>query len=250
MNNAPTVQETKNLTISDALSEMGVSASDIVIPRLLLMQNTSEFVGEEKAKLGDLVNSSDYEVLGGFNEPMEVIPLKFFKTWKIYDTTGKLVRQEPATNNERRAIETMENGQMVRHYLSYNYFLLSVKQFEQGVAFPMLISFKSTAAMAGRQLATHLLKLATFGKHCYDATITINVKKAKKDSNTYAVPEIGKGRALQSDTDAELISEAKRWIEVLSTMNYTVAEEKETHDSVATPTVTPGVTPVAPEDLF
>ncbi len=252
MENAPVIKETnaQPLTITEALAEMGVSASDIVIPRLLLMQNTSEFVGDEKAKLGDFVNSSDLEVLGGFADPVEIVPLKFFKNWKIYDQMGKLIRQEQAFDNERRAIETMNNGQIEKHYLSFNFFVISTKQVEQGIGFPMLLSFKSTGAHAGKQLATHLLKMATFGKRCYEASVSLHAKKAKKDNNTYAVPEIGKGRVLSSERDADLIAEAKRWIEVLGTMKYSVADEKETEHSVPTPKVTPGVAKSAPEDLF
>ena len=40
-----------------------VSASDILIPRILLMQKTSGLVDEERAEVGDIVNSISGEVV-------------------------------------------------------------------------------------------------------------------------------------------------------------------------------------------
>lgn len=60
----------------------GILPSDVIIPRLLLMQGTSDFVKDRiktpsgaTIQLGDMVKSTTKEVLGNPEQPLEFIPL-------------------------------------------------------------------------------------------------------------------------------------------------------------------------------
>lgn len=231
-NTLPALSEAnKAMTVSDAMASTGISSNDVVVPKLLLMQNTSESVGDGKVQMGDIVNSENLEVLGNDKSPVEVIPLRLYKTWRVYDTNinpPKFVAQYPVTpKNEKQDWEGVEsiNGENipVRRDLCFNFFVLLSRDVESGDGFPHVISFKRTSMQAGRQLATHLFKKHALGKLPFIETVKIAVKKDKKDKNTYAVLQIEKGNPT---TEAGLVC-SKEWIGVLDNLMQKVDEQGE-----------------------
>lgn len=219
--------ETKAVSITQTMSDVGISAQDLIIPKLLLMQNTSEYVGDGKAQMGDVLNSQTLEKLGSINEPVNIVPLKLYKTWRVYDMSGRtptFLRQDPVTpGSERLPWEDNENGMPIRRDLCMNYFVLLTKELESGDAFPMIVSFKRTSMQAGKVLSSHIFKLAYLKRPPFSQSVPLKISRQKKETNTYAVFEIGKGTDL-SDAMKEA---ASKWLEVLSTMNYKVDESDE-----------------------
>lgn len=71
--------------------------SDVLIPRLLLMQGLSDFVTDRDKSLagvpiqqGDMVRSTNKEVIGSADgEALEFIPLTFSNQWMIQELVGK-----------------------------------------------------------------------------------------------------------------------------------------------------------------
>lgn len=67
-----------------------ILSTDIVIPRLLLMQGLSEFVTERKAQMGDIVRSSTVEKMGDPDKgPIAFIPLKVATGWAEQEKIGQ-----------------------------------------------------------------------------------------------------------------------------------------------------------------
>ena len=66
----------------------GISNSDILIPRLLLMQGTSEAVADGAAAQGDILRSTTKKVLAKKGESLQFIPLMSFKTWITSEKVG------------------------------------------------------------------------------------------------------------------------------------------------------------------
>jgi hypothetical protein len=217
--------------LQDAMAEMGISGQDLIIPKLLLMQGTSEYVGDDKAKLGDIVNSQTLEVVGSFTTSMQIIPLKMYKTWRIYDMSEgqpNFIRQVPVTAaNEKLAWEDIEEGKPIRRDMCMNFFVLLDKELKANEAFPCVISFKRTSMQAGKQLATHLFKMAALGRPPYVQSLILSTAKRKTETNSYAIFEIGKGTELDSDAKGV----AKEWISRLASMVYTIDEEIEKADT-------------------
>lgn len=184
-----------NLPVVSSPADMGISQSDLVIPRILLMQNTSEYVGDDKAKLGDMVDSSTAEVLGGIGEPLEIIPLKAYKTLMTYNMSSgspKFMRQETLTPElAKLPWEGTEDGQPVKRVQCLNFFVLLASDCEMGEPFPRVISFRSTSMNAGKQLATHLFRLGMFKKPAYAKVVSLKTKKEKYETNTYSTFEFG-----------------------------------------------------------
>lgn len=227
--------QTQANEMAGTMKELGIEASDLVIPRLMLMQNTSEFVGDGLAKLGDIINSQTSEVLGGLDSPVEIIPLRLSKTLRVYDQTQnppKFIRSETLTaENAKRPYEEDENGVRVRNYQTFNFFALLKKEIDAGEAFPVVVSFKSTSLTAGRQIATHIFKMAALGKLPYSQSILLTVSKEKKGTNTWATFGTAKGN-LMGDVEK---AESEKWLSILASVTHRVDDQESEIEQNRTP---------------
>lgn len=102
MNQVVKKETTKLANAQERPSWLGRSLSvDQKVPRLLLMQGTSEFVQEEKAKAGDVVRSTTGVKVGGIGKNIPMILLSYPKhEWIIEVKAGKkfeFVRTLPRT---------------------------------------------------------------------------------------------------------------------------------------------------------
>lgn len=233
-----------------AMQEAGIETKDLEIPKLMLMQSTSDAVGEGKAKFGQIINTMDGSVVGGLDEGgVELIPLKQFKTVRIYDMgekPPKFMRAEPddGKNSAFENREGNENGVAIKRVLNMNFFVLLKKEVEADEAFPAVVSFKSTGIPAGKQLATQMFKMIQLNKMCYSKSVKLIVGKDKKDKNTYALFGIEKGETQSPET--QLL--AAKWLVSLAAANVKIVggdddsdEFVETSGSpVAAPTVVGG----------
>lgn len=222
--------------VNSAMADAGVSSTDLMIPKLLLMANTSEMVSDGKAKMGDVINSQNLEVIGSTEKSFKIIPLRQFKTIRISDKSvqpKKFLRMEVMTpENEKLPWDDEEyiafHGKKIPisrdHCL--NFFVLLQSDIDAGSAFPAMITFKRTSIKAGRQLASHMFKLGVLGRLPYSQSVEITVKKQKKDSNTWAVFECGKS----APADESSVASAKEWINIMKTTKYTVDEKDEKLD--------------------
>lgn len=212
------------------LADLGMTANDITIPRLLLMQNTSEYVGDGKAKLGDFINSQTLEIVGGVEKPLDVVPLKFFKNIRVMDVSEgqpKLKRIEPWTQSgEDKPWDGIEDGKPVRRYLAFNFFVLLYSDLENEEAFPVVLSFKSTnLSQAGKPFASAIFKRSLLGQAIYGKTIKVAVKRVKKESNTWAVNEVLSGKDDCRKLNEAQLGTAMQWVAMLETMKVTIADE-------------------------
>ena len=213
--------------MAQAMSDTGIDVGDLEIPKVMLMQNTSEFVSDNLARLGDIVNTMSMEVLGGFEKPVEMVPLKLYKTLRIYDISGsepKFMREEPLNaENAKLPWEGNEGGTPIKRMTHMNYFILLKKEMDEDSSFPLVVSFKSTGIQAGKQLATHLFKKLSLNQLPYADTVMLTSTKEKKGTNTYAVFGIGKGQKLSEKG----LQDAQAWLARLASMNYRVAATDE-----------------------
>ena len=225
-----------------ALKELGVETSDLVIPSIQVMQNTSAMVGDEKAKLGDIVNMQTEGVLGGAEKAVSILPLKLYKTLRTYDVSSgfKFKREEPLTSrNDKLHGEGVEDGQPVKHYQTFNFFVLLKTDLDKGEGFPCLLRFKSTGMNAGRTLATHLYKLVFFRKKPYSVFVELSTRKEKKDTNVFAVPVVSTKDAKQaSESD---LANAESWLAMLAAGNYKIDEREDMPETDAVAAAQPVV---------
>jgi hypothetical protein len=226
---------------SETLADLGFNSNDILIPRIMLMQNTSEYVGDEKFKLGDIIDSISQERLGGVGDALEVIPIHIFKTWRVYRVDGefkarggKLIKVLPVTaENEKlpwEGTEKLDDKDVpVRRDLSYNAFVILKKDLDSGSTFPLNIIFKRSGANAGKQLVSLIYRLGMMGTPIYGKSVLLNVGKQKKETNTYAVFEVKTGNLVSND----YFPTCQKWQSIVKTANVRVDDKDDSEEEEA-----------------
>jgi hypothetical protein len=134
-----------------------LEAKDIRIPRLLLMQSTSELVGQRKAQAGDIVNSITGEKIGDEATPLQVVPLHTYKTWIVSEkVNGKYEykRQDPYTPGVERPREEKIGELEVQNVESINVLVMLANEQSNLEAMPYLLAFRMTSLSAGKDVLT------------------------------------------------------------------------------------------------
>lgn len=184
-----------------------VSASDILIPSILINQPTSDF-GEE-IKQGHIVRSTDKVDLG---KDVEVIPLSFYKTWTVFDLSGskpQWKRSEPCDySNENLPWEFTEDGVPLRRDLCLNFYCLVPQDIKREHAamssddpdpddmlLPILLRFTRTSYKIGKQLVTHFAKIERFKQrnpnvNPYGKVFKLTTELMSGDSGKYYVWDV------------------------------------------------------------
>jgi hypothetical protein len=192
-----------------------VSTTDVLIPKILLMQSLSDFVVDDKAAAGDLVDSVSGEVVAGKGKHLEVIPISMYKTVVIERNNGskwEYVRTQPyKSGDEKNLWEFTENGERLRGNVTLNFFVLRADQVDQPDALPYAAAFRRTSKKAGQYIATHFMKASMAGKPPMSKTILIGSKSEKGDQGPYHVFTAATGR----DTAMPEMKAAFRWVEMV-----------------------------------
>ena len=187
-----------------------ISSSDIIIPKLLLMQGQSKAVSEGSAKFGDLMNTLTNSVVAEAGvSTVELIPFFMDKTYVVSKWTGKRFEfdriEECNSTNETRPWEEVIDGVKTSFVKSMNYYCLDPKN----LAVPIICSFKSTSIKEGKKLATMMyMTNHAEGKVPCGYTIKVGANKVTKEGNTFAVLETTKGRL----TTMPEIQECIKWL--------------------------------------
>jgi hypothetical protein len=140
----------------------GLSNSDILVPKLLVMQGLSKLVSEGLANVGQIRDSLEGNLFGGMVKPkenpqaMEVIPFSTFRTWVIFEKrNGKdeYVKTVPITpENEAWPINEVVGGVEVRRDKCLNFYVLRPRR-DQGRGCIPLPDFLPPHVDASRQEA-------------------------------------------------------------------------------------------------
>jgi hypothetical protein len=203
----------------------GVSASDILLPKILLMQGLSKAVADEKAKAGDMLDSLSGSVIGSKSDSLEILAFNSFKTWIVYEQVPgkgagegaklKFIKQEPMTpQNESWPLEEMMNGVQVRRDKALNFYCLLTSQVAKGEFMPYLLSCRRTSYPAGRKLVTHFARLKMFNKPPASRIFELTCKKQENDKGVFYVFDVAEKRP---STDAEMQAAYQWWKVIQST---------------------------------
>ena len=246
-----------NVAVTDTTNDMdwgldAVDSTDIVIPKLLIMQSTSHLVAEEKAQFGDLVNSVSGEVLGSCrekdNKPVKFICIKEEKLWveleKVGDKYEFRRNKERTTANDKSQLEWEENGAQWRRDRTLNYFILLERDLGNAMPFPYVLSFRRSSFGAGKVLSTHLLNCKAAIMKAKDTGQNITApmtppgtifeltgKKTQNDKGTFYVLQTNR----VSETSQEGVAKAAEWIKTLRTQKFNVDQSDLEVEKDATP---------------
>ena len=229
---AESKEVTTEVQTSTGSFSAGVDASDIIIPKILLMQAISKLVEAEKAKQGDFIHSLDEVVVGAKEDrPVEFITLGMYKTLQTFENDN-YVKTEPLTvENTNLAYEEVIAGVKINRTKTMNYYVIRPDDVENMSVFPMVITFKRTSLKGGKKLATKLMMLEEFGAEIHAKTFKLVAKAEEGEKGKYYVMDVLDGR---KTTEVET-KHAIKWATKLQTTEVKVHdadEETKTEASV------------------
>lgn len=219
-----------------------IKTENILIPQIYLMQGQSKGVQDEKAKVGDIVDSVNYTVLGDAKKDFKFIPLVSFDTFMVQEYDGKqwrYSRTEPVTMaNEKHRKEWESIDPVTKKQLKWTYelkfYVLPLNEYK--TALPHVLGFRSTSLKAGKALTNHFVRCRQDNIPPASYVMKLTSNKQTKDSNTFFVFEVSQGEK----ATAEQQTTAWKWYQMIKAgqTNVHVSEES-----------TGGSTPVMEEDI-
>lgn len=195
-NQVQTVNQKNELAVPSegAWGAETADSRDILIPKILLMQGLSQAVADEKASMGDMVDSLSLEVLGsgrGDGKPVRFVPLFLFKTWVVQEKLGgnkfdfkEIVPFGPDNQDWEWETDTE------RRDLTLNFYVLLEKDLDNPAALPYVVSFRRTSMQAGKKLSTHFSKCQLAGKPPAASVFELSAKKRENDQGTFFVYDV------------------------------------------------------------
>lgn len=131
-----------------------VSAGDITLGRISVMQSMSVLVQDDKANKGEIINLDTEEVLGGTKDVCELILLKSEKYW-IEKEGEDFKARYPATDPNELP---WEEGSIKRVY-HHAFYVLLPEEVESGMAMPYEIAFRSTDLQSAKKISKFLMQM-------------------------------------------------------------------------------------------
>lgn len=178
-----------------------ILAGERLIPKIHLMQGQSLLVADGKAKMGDIVNLVTGEVLGDFNTPVEIIPIKKMpSTWVVYDRVmdengqserkfKEIVDVTPQNVNWEWSVLDTKGVAVRDNDYCINFLVLAAKD----TRLPFVISFKRTSVKAGKKLVNHFDSCKIDKVAPATKAVKIQSKKMMKGNKPYFVFDLDSG---------------------------------------------------------
>ena len=180
----------QNTELDAIFGDFKIDSSDILIPKILLMQPVSPFVNDGLAMLGDFRNSVTKEKLGSITEPFSFVPFHYAKCWDIVAEGGEYVRREEfRPGDESLPWEFDEDGKRLKRIKRLDFFGFHMQKLSEGHEMPMILPFRSTGYREGTKILTQFQMNISKRKLPWSDVWVIRGEKKKNDDNqTYCVP--------------------------------------------------------------
>lgn len=211
--------------------EKEVSANDLIVPQILVMQGLSQFVTDGDALIGEFRNSLTKELMGKYDSsPVEVIPFHCQEVFSIQaqesDGSFKYHSTEPIVKSPMKAgyndnapwdDKMLIDGVMtpIKRIRRYNFFVLLPKELEElgAGAQPYFISFKSTGVKEGKKLF-NMMYVRNRGAGLAPAAFQFKIsgRKEKNDKGTFIIPTVEQS----VKTDPLYLQQALYWFKKLN----------------------------------
>jgi hypothetical protein len=229
-----------------ALAEMGSAAadsSDIIVPRILLMQGTSKWVSSGDAAQGDIIDSVTEEKLGGKGQSFNIIPFYLAKTWEIFDDdSNDWVRSEPWNASNDKLEWQFQEDDSAQGFVSrkrqrqYSFYCFLESDLDTGFPVPKIVTFRSSSGFGeGKKIASHFAMMRGMQQPGYNVTWSLEsqpVKDGNKAYQKYVVKKAG-------NTVESAYSACNQWLKILaSNQNIKAHDVEETRETKTAPTET------------
>jgi hypothetical protein len=189
MNKELTKPESNEVMKYDA-KELGaaseVTAGDIVIGRIGIMQALSQLVKDKKCFAGDVIDTETEEK---HEQPLEFIILKSHKYWVVTENDEYKERFPAIHQNEYPWTE----GNIKRMY-NHAFYVLLAKDIKDGMLMPYEISFRSTELRVARKISKMLMILGQKNIPSWGRAFLYKVEEKRKGKHSWYGASISPGR--------------------------------------------------------
>lgn len=205
--------DTKNKALSaqmptGAWGTENVRSENILIPQVYLMQGQSKAVQQEKAKVGEIIESVTGKVLGGPTKPFEFIPISTFDTFMVQreETPGdwKFLRTEkvtPANIKHKEQANWLskcpDTGKQLKWTYEIKFLVLPYDNYANTL--PHVLGFRSTSLRAGKALTNHFSNCRIDNVPPASKVMRVSSNKVTKNGKTFSVYDVSEGTKTTSE---------------------------------------------------
>lgn len=211
----------------------GWDASELIIPRLRLLQGLSQAVTDGRGSIGNYENSIDGEITRG---PLEVVVLGV-ANGAIYFVQGegmKCKSSDGITSFRGESCEACpfgvyhkgewsDSGKPPACSSTKDVIITTRESLSEGVPMPAILTFSKTSYGIGRKFMS---AMRFSGTHIFGVSWIIGSAKDKNDKGIFAVPSFKKGSKL----NPEELETAKAFYH---TINQVRMDKLKVHDEVS-----------------
>lgn len=200
----------------------GLTAQDILISKILLMQFMSDAVTEGRAEAGELRDSVTDELIGSFKAPVKIIPFHLTKTFIEYEEVvgakGKVEKNflrvvpidaNPLSKgfNDDLPYNEKVDGKHISRDRTINIYCLDPNNPQLP---PRIIGFRRSSLKAGKQLATGMyVRNATAKLPPFAYVWELGARLESNDQGKFYVFE---AKSTEELISADLIPSVKYWL--------------------------------------
>lgn len=203
----------------------GISSSDLVIPKINLMQQISKEVKADRCKAGDIVETLHQGVLAKRGEKFPFIAFQSWRElWTIQGPKGneKIIARHAVTpENENLPWRDVDQANVaISRQLVLCFYVLGTNDLE---GLPYRLYFTKTSLKAGKVLSTELTVLKRKKRPPASRVFLLGQRIEVKDNNDYYVLTV------QGDRDAtpEEIGAGRTWYDTLQTPQLALPQESQ-----------------------
>jgi hypothetical protein len=217
-------------TASSAYDTDCGAGSDILIPKILLMQGQSDMVLSGGAAFAEYRNSVTKEKLGDVSTPVKILPFFMFKNWIVSKKDGERWVFDTIEEYDPKVIHEwteQRDGEFFKYEESINFYCLT-----EDSSLPIVVNFKSTSKRAGKSIYTQMYVInKSMGKLPFSTWFELTPVKETKNGNTYAKSSI----TLSGESSAAQQQNCKNWFGIIKKNNQDFKVDDSDHASSNAP---------------
>lgn len=247
MENAPAVRP-QNAVSTNVNNQPEIMRSDLIVPYIVLGQGLSDAVVDRKVQLGDIYRSTNQEVLGNPDKPIQAVLMGAPRPdWVIEQKAGQKFeyrKSEPRhAGNETLPWQfwadddgvPMEAGQKgatewrrVKRLTVFAILLNDIiaaseemKKVDQGelpdpskALTPVVLSFRSSSYKAGREVATFFSKAKSMRADIWRYVVTLGCDLDKNDQGSFYVWKVDTNKP--TAVPKEHVSLVQEWVNMVT----------------------------------
>lgn len=186
--------------------------SDIIIPKILLMQGLSSFVADGDAKSGEFRDSLTRELLGSKDAPLRALCFSHSKVWTTFKKEGdKYVFSgtEPVTASNAN-LPWLE-GDIKREVVHQFMVLLVDRGTPVQMEMPYVLSMRTFSVRPAQRLITEFMRWSKARRPSFSRVIEFFPVQKENDKGRFFAIDWKGGR----DATLEEMQEVKKWRDLL-----------------------------------